>query len=494
MLRSLTATTLVLAFSTLALPQADPAILAKITGEGKNRSQVMKHLNHLSKKIGPRLSTSENLDRAYEWTQKKFKEFGCKNVHLEEWDEWPVGFQRGKCSGRMISPEARTFEFTTPSWTEGTHGRKKGFAILAPATMEEFISKKDDLKDAWIVYRTAPPRSPRVRQGETSTALTTEQQAAQDLKQAITRAGILGVVVPARGETGKPTDQGELVLTSGNFRDKSFESHAMDVSITIRRSDMDTILKNVDAGKKVELEFDINQKFIKGPRKLYNVVAEIPGTEKPDEVIIVGGHLDSWDGPGAEGAADDGTGVSCALEAARILNKVGARPKRTIRFVLFTAEEQGLFGSTAYVDSHKGELSKISAVFIEDGGANWESGTYALATQVPILQQIIDVNNATLADMQMSLRIVERMPTGGGSDHIPFNAAGVPAFFWDKKGDANYAFIHHTQHDKYELVPVPYTVQSATNEAVAVYIVACAPEMMPRQPAASSGGGEGSGK
>ncbi len=463
--------------------QADPTTVAKIVDEGKNHNKVMEHLKYLSKKIGARLSTSENLDKAYAWTVKKFKEVGCQNVHLEEWGEWPVGFQRGKSSGKMVSPEKVNFEFTTQSWSEGTHGKKKGPAIYAPDNMEQFIAMKDKLKGAWLIYKTGGFRGGprRQRPGDPPPELTPEQKAAQDLREAINGAGILGSVSPAGGD---------LVITSGNYRDKTFEQHPTDVNITVRKSDMAKIVADMDANKPVVLEFDVNQKWIKGPRKLFNVVAEIPGTEKPDEVVIVGGHLDSWDGPGSEGSQDNGTGSMCAIEAARILGKVGAKPKRTIRFVLFTAEEQGLFGSRAYVEKHKDEWPKISAVFIEDNGANYESGTYALEAMVPYIQPIIDTTNAAFPDCQMKIRTVQRIPRGGGSDHMSFNAVGVPAFFWDKSGPMDYNYIHHTQYDNYEQIKPEYMVQCSTNEAVAVYITACQPNMMPRDtPPATNGGG-----
>lgn len=464
---------LLLAGASLASAQADPATIARIVDQGKNHNQVMNHLRYLTKKIGPRLTTSENLDKAYEWTQKKFREFGCKNVHLEQWGEWPVGFQRMKSSGTMVSPERRVFEFTTPSWTEGTHGKKRGLAVYAPSTMDELNAQRDSFKGKWVVYKEPPFRRPRGRRGEQPPAITPEQQAKLDLQEAISKLDCLGVVAPSTNE---------LTITSGNYRDKTFENHPMDVSVIIRKSDMAAVSAAMDAGKPVQLEFNLNQKFLPGPRKNYDVVAEIPGTEKPDEVVIVGGHLDSWDGPGSEGAADNGTGTSCTLEVARILNKAGVKPKRTIRFILFTGEEQGLFGSAGYVEAHKDDLPKISAVFIEDSGANYESGTYALASQVSFLQPILDVNNQAFPAMPMTLRTVETMPRGGGSDHASFNRVGVPAFFWDKKGDTDYTFIHHTQYDTYERVPKPYMVQASTNEAVAAYITACQPDMMPRAP------------
>ncbi len=453
--------------------QVEPAMLDKIIDEGMNRNQSMNTLRYLCKRIGTRLTSSENLDKAYAWTQKRFKEFGCVNVHLEQWGEWPVGFQRGKSSGAMVSPEKLTFEFTTPSWTEGTRGKKKGQAIYAPTTMDEFNAMKDKLKGAWLIYKASPPRTPRVRPGETPPELTPEQKAAQELATAINGSGILGRVMASRSE---------LVVTSGSFRDKTLEDHPMDVSVTIRKSDMDKVIAHLDKNEKVELEFNLNQKFIKGPRKLYNVVAEIPGTEKPDEIVIVGGHLDSWDGPGSEGAADNGTGTTIAMEVARILNKVGAKPKRTIRFVLFTGEEQGLFGSSAYVQAHKDEWSKISCAIIEDNGANYQSGTYVLESMRPFWEPIIELNNKTFPDMPMKLRVLERMPRGGASDHAPFNGAGIPGFFWDKAGTQDYNYIHHTQYDTFERVPEKYMIQMSVNQSIAAYYQACWPSMMPRAP------------
>jgi hypothetical protein len=465
------AVALVIAAPLVSHAQADSATIDKIIDEGKNHSQVMAHLKYIAKTIGPRLTSSPNLDKAYKWTQQRFKDFGCKNVHLEQWGEWPVGFQRGKSSGAMISPEKVTFEFTTPSWSEGTHGKKKGFAVYAPTTMDEFKAMQSKLKGAWVIYKTTPPRAPRVQPGQTPPELTPEQKAAQELLAAVNGAEILGKVMPSRNE---------LVLTSGSYRDKTFENHPMDVNITIRKSDMDKVMAHLDKSEPVQLEFDVNQRFVKGPRKMFNVVAEIPG--QTDEVVIVGGHLDSWDGPGSEGAADNGTGTSVALETARILNKVGIKPKRTIRFILFTGEEQGLFGSVAYVEAHRAEWPKISAVLIEDEGANYESGTFALESMLPFLQPIIDVNNKTFPFMPSKLRTVAKMPLGGGSDHVPFNKVGIPGFFWDKAGTQDYGYIHHTQYDVYERVPSKYMVQCSVNQSVAAYTIAQAATMMPRDP------------
>ncbi len=453
--------------------QSDPATVARIINEGKNRNQVMKQLRDLTN-IGPRLTSSSNLEKAEKLALGKFKSFGLSNVHLEKWGEYPVGFDRGKShTGRMVSPEMVNFEFTAQSWTEGTHGLKRGSAIYAPTTMAEFDAMKDKLKSTWVIYKAAPPRPPRVRPGETPPPLTDEQKAAATLREAILGSGINGIVYPSRNE---------LCVTGGNYRDKTFEHHPMDVQIMVRKSDMDKIVADMDAQKPVVLEFSLDQKFRKGPISNYNVVADITGTDKPDEVVIVSGHLDSWDGPGSQGALDNGTGSCTAIEAARILMAAKAKPRRTIRFILWTGEEQGLFGSAGYVRDHKDILDKVSAVLVDDGGTNYQGGYNGLASQKDIFEAAIAPMNAAFPDMPEKFVVSERMPRGGGSDHASFNAVGVPGFFTMETGRSDYNFVHHTQHDRIELAIPEYLVQSSTNHAAVSYYLACTPGMLPREP------------
>src|SRR5690606_35229748 len=144
--------------------------------------------------------------------------------------------------------------------------------------------------------------------------------------------------------------------------------------VEVRRSDYDAMNSRLADGEEVHVAFELNHTFIEGPIPCYNTIGEIPGTERPDEVVIVSGHLDSWDGPGSQGTVDNGTGSSVTIEAARILMAADAKPKRTIRFILWTGEEQGLLGSRAYVESLSDEeKAKISAVFVDDSGTNRES-------------------------------------------------------------------------------------------------------------------------
>jgi carboxypeptidase Q len=453
--------------------QGDPGTIAKIVDEGKNRSQVWKSLNDLTSKFGPRLTSSTHLERASKWIMDEFRKAGCVNVHLEQWGEYPVGFDRGKGSyARMISPERADFEFTTPSWTEGTRGSVKGKAVKAPATADEMAAIKGKLKGAWLVYTEgAPPQLPRNPNAEISDTL----KVRLDLEKQLDEAGVAGRVSAAGGRTP------ELVITSGNWRVDP-NNLPKGRRVIVRKSDMDKISANLAVGKDVVLEFKLDQKWVKGPRPQYNIVAEIKGTEKPDEVVIVSGHFDSWDGPGSTGTCDNATGSCTALEAARILNKVGAKPKRTIRFVLWTGEEQGIFGSRGYVSLHESELDKISAVLVDDGGTNYHGGYVGIASQKDIMEKAFAPVAAAFSDMPMQFRVVESMPRGGGSDHAPFNAVGVPGFFTIETGRADYNFIHHTQHDHIQYAIPEYLVQSSVCHAVVSYNLACLDTLLPRGP------------
>lgn len=455
------------------LPAPDPVMDAVIK-EATTNSQATKMLQFLSDKIGPRLTSSSNLEKGQKWAMGQFKKFGCTNVHLEAWGAFPVGFDRGnKCFGRMNGATPRTFEFTSPSWTEGTKGPLKGKAMKCPTTMQEVTARITDLKGAWVIMDRQPRRQ---RPGDTPTP---EQLAQIELDKAVDQAGIAGRVYGARGE---------LVLTSGNFRDKTFEKRPMDRSVTVRKSDMDEIMKAMDGGKPVELEFNLDQKFRKGGAVTqYNVIADIVGTEKPDEMVIISGHFDTWDGPGSRGTSDNGTGSCTTLETARLLLKAGAKPKRTIRFILWSGEEQGLFGSRGYVIRHQNEFDKISAVFVDDGGSNYCGGYSVHPTMMPLMNEAFAPVQAAFPDMPIKMSERQTASMGGGSDHASFNQVGVPGFFdsesgTEKYGTQDYNFIHHTQHDTMKYVIPMYLTQTSVAHASLAWTMANASTLLPRFP------------
>ncbi len=261
-----------------------------------------------------------------------------------------------------------------------------------------------------------------------------------------------------------------------------------DVEVVISEPDYDYINSKLADGGELDLEFNMDNQLSPGPVPVYNTVAEIKGSEHPEQVVIVSAHLDSWNGPGSQGAVDNGTGASVTLEAARILAAAGAQPKRTIRFILWTGEEQGLLGSSSYVNRLSDEeKANIVCCTVDDGGTNTQGGIrgiesmreYLAAATAPINGRIWDDTDGKY--LNVDVKVQKTMPKGGGSDHASFNAVGIPGFYWDEVGRANYRYAWHTQHDRFDQVIENYLIQSATNSAIFAYNMACAPEMLARQ-------------
>jgi carboxypeptidase Q len=435
---------LLLFFSLLA--QTDPALDALVQEERQN-SRVMETLDHLVNKIGPRLTGSTRLTQACEWARGEFEKLGLK-ARIEEWGTFPVGYDRGKWSARMTEPEALDLTIGFNAWTAGTNGPVTGPAVLAPTTDEELLSAKEKLKGAWVISLARGP---------------------EKYKVAYEEAGIAGVI---------RTEGGELIHTDGNPR-ITWDKLPTRVVVTMIASQHKKIADLIKAGKDVTLTLDLPVEFKQGPIKLYNVIAELPGTEKPEELVVVGGHLDSWDG--ATGTTDNGTGVSTTLEAARLLTKTGAKPKRTIRFMLWSGEEQGLLGSRAFIKAHPEENAKISAVIVHDGGTNYASGINATEAMAPILEKAFEPLKTLAADMPFVVKKVGGLPKGIGSDHDSYLSVGVPGFFWLQAGRAKYGLGHHTQNDTYAAAIPEYQRHTSVVVAFGALKIADLPDLLPRE-------------
>ena len=460
----------VLLLARCCFAQGDPETIQKIIAEGKNNSKVMEFMEHLTAKIGPRLTGSNSLLAANAWTRDMFEGFGLQNAKLWQWGTIPVGFDRGPSTGKMVEPAERVFEMTAPAWSAGTSGPVRGPVVKEPRSMEELESVREKLKGAWVLRK---PREWNRRRGVVPE--NTDTPPTEDLTAALKEAGILGTV---RGSS----DDRVRTSSARGWRELDFTSLPADVSVIVRRSDYDAMNSRLADGENVVCEFELKHNFRSGPVPVFNTVAEIPGSVWPEQVIIVSAHLDSWDGPGSRGAQDNGTGSMVTLEAARILAAVQAQPKRTIRFILWTGEEQGLLGSRAYVESlSESELANISAVFVDDGGTNYQGGLECIQSMADMLTLATTPVNEAFPDLPLKVTVNERMPRGGGSDHQSFNRKGVPGFFWDEVGRADYGFSWHTQHDTMQYVIPEYLVQSATCTAVTAYNLACADALLPRE-------------
>jgi carboxypeptidase Q len=449
------------ALVTLAAAQGDPNTVDKLITLGKTKNRAFNTLETFTAKFGPRLTGSPELERASLWAVEEFKKYGLTNVRRDKWGEVPVGFTRGKSQVvRMVAPWKMDMVFTTPAWTPGTKGKIEIEPVVLPESMEELNKIKDSLADKWILMRRVSGiRGPQGQPSEVERAMDS---------------------IPHAGRIFGAGD--ERVHTGGRFMGLSMDKLPTTANVRVRKSDHDAMMLAVKAGRPLKLEMDIDNRFVGTNVAQYNIIADIPGTEKPDEVVIICGHFDSWNGPGSTGANDNGTGSSVTLEAARLLMQSGAKPKRTIRFILWTGEEQGLLGSRAYVEKYKSEMEKISAVFNDDGGTNYQGGYNCLESMVPILKAAIEPVQKAFPDFPMALNVQAQMPRGGSSDHAPFVWAGVPGFFTIEAGTADYGFVWHTQHDRPEFSRAEYLTQSSTNAAVVAYNVACADKLLPRVP------------
>ena len=444
----------------------------RIADEGIGNSQVMRILRDLCGKVGHRLTGSDNFTKACSWAATEFHAMGVPVVTLEKWGEWKLAWNRGAWSGRIMTPVEMELAVATEAWTAGTNGPRTGYLAMVPKTVEDADAKA--VAGKWLFYSRRPSR---------------------ELRAACEKVGILGWVYRA-GDPNEQFPNRMRVFGNNQTAMKPFEQVPTIPEVAVRADQADQIKLLLEEGKQVMASFDIDNTFRNQPIPLYNVIASIPGSEKPDEVVIVSAHLDSWHQ--AQGTTDNGTGSSTTLEAARILMAIGAKPKRTIRFCLWGGEEQGLLGSRAYVQRHRTEMEKVSAVFNHDTGTNWAQGlsvTAAMADQLgPVFAHVnalLKPPDASWIDPVFDLRVVPRVAGGGGSDHASFIAAGVPGLDWSLKGRSNY-FNHtwHTQWDRIEVAIEEYQRHTATVIAMAALGTANLPDLLDRK-GVDTGAGRG---
>jgi hypothetical protein len=480
----------------------------KILATAKDHPQVMANLSYLSDMIGARLTGSPALKRASEWTAEKMKSYGLVNVHLEPWTI-PVGWQRGLATARIIEPDnGCQLAIASLGWSPGTKGRiEADVVVMGAQNASELASYKGKLKQAIVLSgkpaaiaplsqmdlmaergRPSGNRPPRDgnrennrdgnrennrdsnRDGNRDIRADFRQRMAfrQEVKDFLAAEGVAAVFMDA----GKP--QGLLNMT-GSWKGSDRASAADPIPQLFVAHEQYALLYRLasrSAPAKTRVAIDVHNEFIPGPVTVYNTVGEIRGSEKPDEAVIIGAHLDSWDL--GQGTTDNGTGSAVVLEAARVLSKCGVRPKRTIRFILFTGEEQGMRGSHAYVDQHKSELPKVSMCVVHDLGTGKVNGLGLMGHEN--MQKLLEGELVSLKPIGMTRFGMMRM---GGSDHAPFDQSGVPGFYF-LQDPAEYRLTHHSQSDTFDKANEADLVQGAQVMAVLAMRVANLAELLPR--------------
>ena len=463
--------------------EMDAKLIAQVKAD---EGQLQTDLSYLADRIGPRLTGTDKLDQASHWTMEQFKALGLENAHLEPWTI-ANGWTRGPATGKIIAPTEQALTLAAAGWSPGTSGAVRGAVVsVGIQKLEDLQKYKGKLKGAIVLLDrpgdTAGPSNPMLTAFAESN-LPLDHPKNMALTDYRARSRMLADEAKFLKEEGAAavlpvSEKWYGLLNMGTGFSRGYQPGALP-SAYMTRENATLLWRLLDAGP-VEAEINIEASFSGKPVTVYNTVAEIKGSEKPDEVVIIGGHLDSWDL--GTGATDNGTGSMAVLAAARALVKSGVKPKRTIRFVLFTGEEQGLNGSKAYVAAHKDELSKVSGVLVHDTGTGkvltigLMHNYAARETMDRVLYPLAKEKSIGLAEP--SLR------SEGGSDHVPFDEAGVPAS-WCIQEVANYEKDHHSQTDTLDRVKWDDLAEGAQVLAVYAYNVAQLPEMLPRKAVAA---------
>jgi hypothetical protein len=506
-------------FTVAALAQsaADADINNKIRQEEKDHSQIMRTMHFLTDVYGPRLTGSPNYKAAADWALKQMTSWGMQNAHLEPWDFGHPGWSNERSSGYVLSPIQAQLTFKVLGWTPSTKGTVKadvvqieppekptketlaayldgvktkvkghivmvGKAGVVAVTLEVRPRRMDD-KVAQDRYNPNNPNAgqfggpPRQPQAPPDPNVLTAAQINEQIDLFLVAHGALLRINDARMDHG-------LIRA---FNNRTYDPKKAPPTVVLRNEDYGRISRILADGAPVKAEFNIVNRFYPEGKTSYNAIAEIPGTDKKDEVIMLGGHLDSWHS--ATGATDNAIGCAVMMEAARILQSLGVKPRRTIRVALWSAEEQGLLGSQAYVKQHFGtaedpkpEFFKLGAYFNVDSGTGRVRGAsvFGPAKDADVLREV----TASFTDLGFAGVIANKSRRLGGTDSTSFARAGLPGVGLGQDPIEYMTDTWHTNIDTYERILDEDARKSAIIVAAAVYQLAMSDSLLPRFTAA----------
>lgn len=412
----------------------------KLMDEVKQRQEAVRNLEYLCDVIGPRLTGSPQMNRAAEWAAERMKAYGAKNVRLESYNFGPA-WTRGRDHGRLLTHNGLTLRVDQVAWTPATKGTVRGEVLHFGGDSIEALEAavKGRVKGAIVLLG----KRPRPKEGEDRKAF---REAYMALFKRLETEGAAALLMASDKADGHMNMFGSPDLKEGMGLALPVGMLAPEHASLLRRL--------LDRKEKVEMELALAGTTSPKSVKAVNVVGEIPGTDKAAEQVLVGGHFDSWDL--GTGATDNGTGTVVALEVLRALQASGLKPRRTIRFVLWSGEEQGLKGSEAYAAAHKDEMKDIQAVLVHDLGTGKVKG-WTVQGREDCLAGLA----AALAPAQ-AVGAKDLLPWAlFGSDHNTFEAHGVPAFFAHQDPADYFSSTHHSQTDTFDHVVPEDLIQGA---------------------------------
>lgn len=503
--RWLSITTLILCFALQVAAQetVDLQVVQRIRREGLEYSKVMDLMSYLCDVYGPRLSESPQYRKAGEWVVKTLKELGLENAKMEPYGTFGRGWELQRFYGAMIAPQYMPLIAYPKAWTSGTNGVVKGNAVFLDVKKAEDLNKyKGKIKGVIVLTQGEqevnmafdPDARRETEDGLKRLAMAPEPGvkpamanrmadmiARQQLQQAITKfvkdEGAAVLLEPSRGKDGT------IFVQGGGSYFKTAEKPLP--AVVVSAEQYNRMVRILQKDIPVAMEIEIQANFVEDDPQGYNVVAEIPGTDKKlkEEIVMLGGHFDTWHS--GTGATDDGAGCGVAMEAVRILKAIGVKPRRTIRIALWDAEEQGFVGSRGYVNAHffdrakkekKPEYDKFAAYFNFDNGSGKIRGIYAQGNNA-----VVPLFEAWLKPFQDLGATTVTIRNTGGTDHLSFDAVGLPGFQFIQDELDYGSRTHHSNMDVYDHLSRGDLMQAATIMAAFVYQAAMRNEKLPRK-------------
>lgn len=459
---------------------ADSDAIALMVAEGMQRSHVSADLAYLTDVIGPRLTGTPAMRRANEWIAEKLRAYGTDSVALERWP-FGVGWQRGPLTMRILLPHERWIHAVSWAWAPGTSGPTAGDVIYVDATTRAEFDRRfaGRLRGAWVILGPPYPRTnPDAPSPRDSARVDSLRRVLRDQRLTGDQRAFFStqpVVLAGQGVAGQIIDGGKefsLLTMSG-----SPDDIAKFPTVVIANETFAEFHRLLAQNERVRVEVNAANAFGRDTLVQWNTVAVIRGSERPNEVVLVGAHLDSWDI--GTGATDNATGSIAVLEAARLLGALkasGVRPKRTIRFAFFTGEEQGLYGSQYYVMTHSDEMAAFQAVLVLDNGTGRITG---MALQG--WDELHDLWTAMMRPIGTLGPFAVRAGNKTGTDHLAFLPARVPSFNYDQL-TRGYDHTHHSQVDVFNHTVPDDIAQAATVMAVNALQLANLRVLLPRKP------------
>jgi carboxypeptidase Q len=429
--------------------------LVRIAGEGLFNSHAFQYLTELTDDVGSRVTGSPSAQKAIEWGLAKMKAIGLENVHAEKWQLWK-GWTRGTAQAELLTPIRRPLHVDAMGWTGSTPSDGAEGEVVAANMFDIENEMKNMSRFSGKVVLV-------VMQGEPKVSFVKLFSEFGDFLRAASKAGAIAVI----GGQGGSTAAGMNLTHTGIL---GFDADFAIPVVSMTAEDQSQLERYVQRGTAPRVRFNVQNTFTNGPVESANVVGEIRGTENPEQVLVVGGHLDSWDL--SEGATDNGMGSTCALGAADAIIRSGMKPRRTIRFVLFTGEEQGLDGSFAYLKQHQAEMANHLGSLILDNGQgpvrSFQLGGRSDLVEVfrPFVKSLADIRE---------LKVDDKIEDG--TDTLPFSMAGLPGINMDQDSP-DYKYTHHSAADALEAVKPDVLAQDATLMALTAFWIADRPERL----------------